>query len=286
MKKNNYGLSLAIIILGILLIILIFKYQREKSDIKTSIQTPTNVVFPTEEPIVNDEEKSSTGNLDKTQNIEKEEIKNTKLKPEEEIKQKEIDIISLNRSGETGKKELCNDITNQELKIKCIDNSYAAKASIDNNSDLCSKITDIEWQNKCLDNYYNNNALKLQDYNLCKKIISTNLKENCTSSIIFQTIESPDFKGGIEICNELNKESKINCESKFNTQDDVEILQKAVISLDINSCSKILNIELKNKCQDVINFKLALNLKDVNKCSLITDKDLKNKCSETLIKIN
>jgi hypothetical protein len=250
------------------------------------MQTPTNVVFPTEEPIINDEEKSSTWDLDKIEDIEKIEIKNTEIKLEEQIKQKEIEIISLNRAGETGKKELCDDITDPDLKTKCIDNSYAAKASIDNNPDICTKISDLDWKNKCLDNYYYNNALKTQDYNLCKKIIDTNLKEKCISSIIFQKIETPDFKWWIEICDILNWDNKIYCQNKFQKENDWETLQKAVNTLDIKLCNYIIDSVLKNKCMDVINFKIALNTKDINKCTLITDTDLKNKCSETLIKIN
>ncbi len=290
MKKNNYLLLMLLVVVFALVFIFVFKnWYKEKWDIKDNsipLWTPSNVVFPTEEPIIDNQENSATWTNDEVQYIEKKEIEDLEIKQEAEIKQKEIDIISLNSAGETGKKELCDDIVDPELKAKCIDNSYAAKASLHNNPDLCKIITDIAWRNNCLDDYYNKNALKTQDYNLCKKIINTNLRENCISSIIFQKIESTDFKWWIEICSELNKESKINCEKRFTTQNDVEILQKAIISLDINSCKKIIKIELKNKCRDVINFKLALNLKDINKCYLITEWDLKTKCTTVLNNIN
>jgi hypothetical protein len=293
MKKNYYWLLLAIIALGLLLIILIYKYQSEKSDINIPMQTPTNIVFPTEQPIVESNNETLTWDLldnkviDDNKSLSWNIIQDQVIDKNEELKKEIIINDVINLAGETGKKESCDDILlNQEQKIKCIDNSYAAKASLENNPDLCSKITDIEWKNKCLDNYYNENALKLQDYKLCKKIINTSLNENCISSIIFQKIESPDFKWWIEICNELNKDNKINCESKFYTQNDAEVLQNAVNSLDINSCSNILNIELKTKCQDVINLKIALNLKDINKCYLITEWDLKTKCTTTLNIIN
>ncbi len=277
MKKNNVLLLLLFLSVLVLVLMLAFKNpNKEKSDIQdTSIPlgTPINVVFPTEEPIITDQEKSE---------IEKEE----KIKQEAEVKQKEIDIISLNSAGETGKKELCDEVVDHELKIQCIDNSYAARASIDNNPDLCGKITDIVWKNKCLDNYYYENALKIQDYNLCKKIIDTNLRENCTSSIIFAKIEDPSFKWTIGICDELNWDNKTYCQNKFTIQDSKAILTKAMSTMDVNLCKTITDTNIKNKCSDVINFKLALSTKDKSKCSLIIDPSMQKQCVDKLNIIN
>ena len=272
MKIHTYSLILtgiSIIILSLILFLLIGKQNSKNQNSKPSVITNNIVSLP----------KLDIKSLNLTWNlIEKEKNYNTKLE------EKKI-IDTINSAWESWKKDFCNDIKNETNKIKCIDNSYAAKSSIDNNPDLCSKILDIDQKIRCLDNYYNENALKSKDYNLCKNILNSNLKNSCNYSIIISKIESPDFKQWIEICNILSWESKNYCQNKITTDIDGKILQNAINTLDLKSCDKINFIALKIKCKDIINFKLAISTKDLNKCIKISDSLLKSQCNETLIKI-
>lgn len=280
MKKNIYTLIISLLIISILVYVLFWlTSQKDKINPITNnnsiTQIPNNVVYPSEQLIIDTWSVSSP-------EVDNQQIDND-IKKAEEKKTLEIKILNtINNVWQSWNQDSCEDINEENEKIKCLNNSYAVKASIDNNPALCSKIVDSDWQDRCLNNYYNENAIKSSNYNLCTKITDEILKENCNSNVIFQKIESPDFNWWIEICDVLNWENKSICQSKFNKQSDWEILQYAVNNLDIKSCEKISDSNFKYKCQNVINFKIAINAKDLNKCSLIIDDILKTKCISVL----
>lgn len=279
MKKNIYILLIFLFIV-LLWTIFIFKYSYNKNLDKDILvvptQKPSNVIMPSGEPLL---EKSITWSIDKELLLKQQ---------EEELKQKQKEIIvdKFNSAGETGKKELCDDIENKEEKILCMNNSYASKAMLENNSTYCKKISDLDWKNRCLDNYYYQLAIETWKQETCKSIIDSNQKNTCLSSIILNKIEQPNFEWWISICNDLTLEFKKKCQDKFNTQSDVDILQVSINSLSIVSCNKIKDLALKTKCEDVINLKIALNTKDINKCKLITEIALNTNCFDALNKIN
>jgi hypothetical protein len=64
------------------------------------------------------------------------------------------------------------------------------------------------------------------------------------------------------------------------------LLQKAVNATDIKLCDNIIMDTEKNKCKDVINFKIAVSTKDTNTCSNINEEALKTQCNNTLYNIN
>jgi len=314
MRKYNYSMQftwIIIIILTFILIWLIINKSKNKLPSKESITINNNIVFPVEKPKLDYKEINFSWDLIEEDDIliddinsnswdlfkEKENtiIENVSsdslelIKKEEDNKKnleekKVIEII--NTAWETWKSDLCNDIMNETEKTKCLDNSYATKSSIEKNVDLCYKISDIELKNSCLDNYYNNTALKASDYNICSKIINTNLRDNCNYSIILNKIESRDLNKWIKICDILNWEYKTYCKEKYTSQKDWELLQKAINANDIKLCDNITMDTEKNKCEDVINLKIALSTKDINKCLEINEDILKSQCNDTLVNIN
>lgn len=275
MRNHKYSLILTgitIIILSLILVILIVELNYPTHNIKSWI-------ISNQEVSQKEEYNSEKITLNLSWNlIEKETVNNQKL-------EEKIILDTINSVWETWEKESCDNIKSEIDKNKCIDNSYSAKANIDNNPDICNKINNNEQNINCVDNYYNLNALKLLDFTLCNKITNSTLKNSCNYSIVITKIESPDFKEWIEICNILNWENKTFCQDKIKNNDDWEILKKAIDTLDLKSCNTIKTDNLKNKCLDVINFKLAISNKNNSLCWKINDEKLKSQCYDTLIKI-
>ncbi len=284
--KKDFSLILWVLVVWIIMIVLVWLINsRDKSTVNFPKTPPKDINFPAANIDDLDIWDSSTWLLDETDWL------NTKVKDENKINQEkenqiQKDIIdAINLAWKIGVPDWCDSITDLVEKEKCLNNSNASKASLENNLDYCKKITDIEWKNRCSDNYYNENAYKNNDYSVCKKILNEDIKNNCLSSIILWQIDSSDFKWSKEICNQLKWDNKTYCENKLNSKNDVEILWDAVDSLNLNLCWKVIGQELKAKCMDVINFKIAINNKDISKCELIVEENLNSQCILTLTQI-
>lgn len=277
-SKNEISLILWVIIVAIITITLVWLMNNDSDyGFKIPKTAPKNVVFPNNEVLT--WSYSTWGLLNNSIENNQKQLKNE----QETNKISSNNIINL--SWKTWDLYSCDNIDDSFEKEKCINNSYAAKASLENNVDFCNKITDIEWKNRCLDSYYNEDAEKKQDYLICKNIKNTDLKDSCTSSIIISKIESPEYWWGSDICDLLNWDQKSYCLNKFTIKSDVDILWTAVENLNLNLCNKIGNSELKIKCKDVINFKTAINNSDISKCELIEEKNLNSQCILTLTQI-
>lgn len=287
--KKDISLILWVITIWLIMIVLIWVINKKNdSSFKFPDSNPKNINFPTTQLETNSWDTDiQSWNIDLSWNdINNELIKNQQSdKYDEEIK-KQIELANtINISWLTWNWELCNNIDDSEKKQECLNNSYASIASTKNDINYCKKITDNEWKNRCLDSLYFDDAISKNNQTICNKILNSELKYSCLSTVIFSKISDSNYSWWSEICNSLNNSDKIYCQNKFNTTNDVEILQTAINKIDISLCKKIVSIELKTKCNDVINLKLAVSSKDQTKCLLISESNLKEQCNTTLTKI-
>ena len=263
MERKNYSILFAWIVIIVLLLIFMLSVIKQKKvnvQINRNTSIANNVVFPDSEPKLDN---ASSWIL-----IESKEIDTSII--DEEITE-EIKPDSEELPPPTDKN--INDEVEEENHTNI---------DINSNQEQCNKISNLDLKNWCLDNYYNNTALESLDFNLCMKIGNLELKNNCNYGVVLKKIESPNLNQWIEICNILDWENKIYCQSKFTEENDWIIMQNAVKAYDISLCNNINNIALELRCKDIINFKLAISSKDVNNCSLINDEKLKSQCKDTL----
>ena len=212
-------------------------------------------------------------------------LNNTETSNEKREKKLQEESLIVNKAWESWDITLCETISQEDLKIQCIDNASLQNALENNDKKFCVKIKNTSLRAKCSDNFIYNDAISKKNSESCKKINDIELKENCLSTLIFEKIWEDNFSWSINICKELSKENKEYCISqitqKWSWEWDANILEKALKSNKIEDCMEIKNISLAQWCKDTINIQLALENKDETKCDWVSDVKKKESCKAT-----
>ncbi len=217
-----------------------------------------------------------------TNNVEEEKKQDIPIISEQE--KKEVELINL--AWKSWELDLCDNISDESQKIRCLDNWNALKATEKNDLILCEEIKETFQKERCKDSIYYEEAISKKTSSICNKITNEDFKKSCNTSIVLEKIESPLYKWWTEICDLLSWEEKEYCQNKLNKQNDSELLQDAINKNDINKCNKIQDVDFEQKCMDVINLKKAISNKDSSICNIIVNEIYSTQCVSTLSKIN
>lgn len=204
---------------------------------------------------------------------------------EKQIVKNNPDLEAINDAGMTWNEDSCESISDADKKAECIDNAFAAKAWLQKDRKYCESIKESKFRLRCLDSFLYEDALSSKKKEDCLKINNPEYKKACEKNIIFTLIESKWYNWWNEVCNSLSWADKEYCISRISKWSDVETFQNATSTKNINDCSKISDITLKNSCSDVINLNQAISTKNLSMCNLIIDTTKKTSCTQALSKI-
>lgn len=247
--------------------------------------------------------------------IKKPKIDNTKKELTEKEKAEYDNKILINAML-TG--EGCDDILyNADLKQKCVDNKNYMIALDKMDKKMCDQLVSEKLRNDCLDKIYNYLAFQNLDSSLCEKISNEDYKQICLDKIQFtfaktlpsldscSSIKNKDIKNDCldyyyydnsiktlsqNSCDNIKDEvTKEKCKIKVVKATQVAQITKKQVAIQqkyksneekLNNCS-FLSGDSAIKCQDSINYKLALSQKDISYCDKILDSVLKDECTKS-----
>lgn len=107
-----------------------------------------------------------------------------------DLKKKCLDVIYLETAINSKNITICNKIISSERKTQCQSalgkmqwEEYLQKAIEKNDITICNNIIDITTKNNCTDSLYIKKAYQEKNINYCNKIIDSKQKEICTSDL-------------------------------------------------------------------------------------------------------
>lgn len=182
---------------------------------------------------------------------------------------------------------VCDKITDEKLKTKCMDNVYSALSTKEKNETLCEKIQDMTIKVHCINSYVYEIAIASGKQSDCNKISGDNdLKRACTKNVIFSQIESQSFSGKTNVCESLGGDDKNYCINRINKSSDIDLLQLWTNTKNINICGQIKDISMKNTCSDTVYIALAMEKQDGSICNKIIDSNRKTNCLTQFARVN
>lgn len=90
-----------------------------------------------------------------------------------------IDNVLLRKATEQNDESICAKISNEMLRINCKDTIVSTKASLEDDISSCEQITDTQQQEICKNNAIMREALKTKDKALCDKLTDEFMKTDC-----------------------------------------------------------------------------------------------------------
>lgn len=252
-NKFNYLLWLLIVFILFILFFLVNLNKELNKEEDNIFLENINTWIVNEIP--NEEIQEKIENLDENNNLDNfsGSILEIENKEENNQNQQKEDILIINEVSKNWEISLCENIINENLQSKCIDNWYALKSSLENSLDYCKKINDENLREYCIDNYYYDLALSSKNYKTCLNIDDEIIENDCMSLIILPLIEEFSYNWSIYICNYLEWENKDYCEKYLAwngpqvvlDNSDNENLSKAITQKDEEICNLIVDFEKK-----------------------------------------
>jgi len=132
----------------------------------------------------------------------------------------------------------------KSLEPKYQDSCVAAIARVDDNSILQSAVTD-------------------DNLEACQKLSTDELQYVCFDTILLKRALS---SGDKNLCDYVRDETKkASCVSYTKSQDDNEIFKTAIIEKNLEMCTTIMDVSLKNRCHDSV---ILLQVRDTKNAAL------------------
>ncbi|MFA6090817.1 MAG: hypothetical protein WC774_03510 [Candidatus Gracilibacteria bacterium] len=183
---------------------------------------------------------------------------------------------------------ICEKIINNDtLKKECTDNVYSAQATKNKDATLCEKIQDTKIKAHCANNFIYEAITSSGNIADCSKITGDDaLKNACTQNIVFAQIESTSFSGTTNTCDSLTGADKDYCINRIKKDGDVDLLQKGTNTKDVNICKQIVDLNMRNACNDTVYMTLALEQKNASLCTKIIDITRKTSCTTQFSRVN
>ena len=264
------------IIIGLTLLIIagsIFFYVTTKNN---------KIILPENNNLLNKNEDNNSDNKN-NKNLNP----NEKISPELSNKEK----IKYNNGIYTKALEekndiLCGQITEKRQEDLCLKEVAIELAE----KNICEKITDKEIKNSCNNTLLFNTAIKEKNLSLCQKINEEYKEQLCLAEII-KTNKLQESE-----CKKLEDNSSLYCQDFFmfeqaiesnNPEDCMKLMsvnqEDECYNIvfknfkDLNLCEKY-SEPIKQKCINFVAFKIASTEKNIEKCNLINDEEIRNSC--------
>jgi len=219
--------------------------------------------------------------------------------------------------SESGDISICESIHDDTLKTACRDRTANNYAIAQGNKGLCVRITDPLLKKKCredidtvklrtlvqektateetctaLEESFQKECLRSIDTHrgeeqyltaiksgnlaMCDAITDSRLSTVCRDTILLDRAQK-DANGSL--CAQItDAEKKAYCTSRISTSADITQFQDATKSNNLQACMSIADVNLRNRCHDVVILELVRNSKNVQLCSTLTNTGIIESC--------
>lgn len=249
---------------------LIFVLQKLTDTGNDSPNNPPKVSLPEKGP--NDTNLSGTVVIDQS-----------KLTPEEKCKLIEnadgqincYDNIILKEVLASNTLLACDDLKYAPNIQYCQDMFYKNKALLDVEITICEKIKDTYIKTQCTDSLKLKESVQNLSIEECNSITDVNQKNSCIDKVV---LKSAITNGDVSQCNLLEDGTlKDLCIDKTTKQADTKNYKQALEKMDTTLCNS-LSENVKNECQDAVNYNLGVSKNDISVCAKILETEQKNEC--------
>ena len=199
------------------------------------------------------------------------------------------DVIRSDRAVVTRNKILCEKVLDPTRKLYCQDeiDTISLQENAKTNTltrDLCDKLwTEQRWN--CLSEVAQTDettiyqtALKDNNLDLCKTIRNKEVQVSCTDTIYLKLAIS---KNDALLCDTITDKTKTAyCKAQVSKNNDTAIYRAAISTTDIENCSKIIDVRIRNKCNDTIIISRVKNEKNTALCTSLTNTGIIASCQK------
>lgn len=199
------------------------------------------------------------------------------------------DIIRSDRAVNSHNKILCMKISDTTKKSYCEDQiDEIALAENTKNSTITKDFCDwlgIKYQQSCAseireidESALYTEAIEKNDINLCKKITNVEFRSSCLDTINLKTAINTQ---NALICDDLiDIEKKGYCHDEISKTNDISIFKSAITNTNLEDCSKIINDNLRNRCNDTVIITTVKSKNDTTLCDNLTNTGMIVSCRE------
>jgi len=196
-----------------------------------------------------------------------------------EARQQCEDTLTYNKALRKNDEKLCRQISDEMLKTKCLDALYSRLAVQALDAELCRKIEDEILQQDCLDRIQATFGRTAKSAATCDGIEDDILRRSCLDNFYYsRSIESLNEESCSQI---INTQLKDRCVKSVAKSAEVLEVAKAQTVRTYQSHEAILKACTTDACKDNANYNLALVNKDLSYCNAITDEDKQDLCIKT-----
>lgn len=200
------------------------------------------------------------------------------------------DIVAKNQASKTENKAFCKNVSDPALGQSCreeIDEKLLTKAIESGNitREFCNTLEQKYIQN-CLWNISKSNdtnlytkALSSGNINNCTSISDEKLRSTCRDTILLKQALNTN---SMAYCNMMqDPEKKDYCLSHIETKNESTLFKEYITTLNLDGCKNLTDINLKNRCNDMVVLSLARNNKDPGLCQTLSNTGMIAMCERS-----
>jgi len=238
---------------------------------------------------------------------------NNENNPKIEDIKKPDDIISstINNkdAADLSPKERCEQMKDSDGKLNCYDSLILNNVLASNLLKACDELQYTPNRQYCQDTFYKKMALSEMNVSLCENILDITTKQQCQDSL---NIRIGIRNNSLETCNNIRDPEQKNtclsqvamknaivnadvaqcdliedevlkqlCQNKTTQKSNTQTYLTAIKSESLAMCNS-LEENLKNDCQDEINYNIAVRESNISLCTSITNQEKLSTCNNNV----
>ena len=199
------------------------------------------------------------------------------------------DAISSDRAISTQDRTICNHISDMDRRSYCkdqvdkiiltqhIETHSVTRAICDSlgdryEADCLSEIRELDESALYRDAIAKNNA------KLCEQITNPELRTTCRDTINLKTAVSTESTG---LCDTISDpEKQLYCQNQVSKTNDIALYKSAILGVNIESCTPIVNTSLRTKCHDSIIISRVKTEQNTPLCETLTNTGMISSCQQ------
>ncbi len=199
------------------------------------------------------------------------------------------DAISSDRAIATQDRSICNHISDMDRRSYCKDqvDKVILAQHIEAHTvtrELCNTLGD-HYEADCLseireldESILYRDAIAKNNAKLCEQITNPELRTTCRDTINLKTAVSTESTG---LCDTISDpEKQLYCQNQVSKTNDIALYKSAILGVNIESCTPIVNTSLRTKCHDSIIISRVKTEQNTSLCETLTNTGMISSCQQ------
>ena len=199
------------------------------------------------------------------------------------------DAISSDRAISTQDRTICNHISDMDRRLYCKDqvDKIILTQHIETHSvtrAICDSLGD-RYEADCLseireldESALYRDAIAKNNTKLCEQITNPELRTTCRDTINLKTAVSTESTG---LCDTISDpEKQLYCQNQVSKTNDIALYKSAILGVNIESCTPIVNTSLRTKCHDSIIISRVKTEQNTSLCETLTNTGMISSCQQ------